>query len=93
VQFPVLQQNEADTWYDRHGNIVFTCSKGLTGVGLDRPEWNAQRGQARIEHTIQKSELYRGKQVVYEGPFEKGDRVADYGRAWAWFAGLLTSGG
>lgn len=36
IQFPVLQQNEADTWYDARGNIVFTCSKGLTGVGLDR---------------------------------------------------------
>ena len=36
IQFPVLKQNEADTWYDQKGNIVFTCSKGLTGVGLDR---------------------------------------------------------
>ena len=36
IQFPVLQQNENDTWYDQKGNIVFTCSKGLTGVGLDR---------------------------------------------------------
>ena len=33
IQFPVLQQNEGDTWYDQKGNIVFTCSKGLTGVG------------------------------------------------------------
>lgn len=36
IQFPVLQQNEADTWYDANGKIVFTCSKGLTGVGVDR---------------------------------------------------------
>src|SRR5690606_6580969 len=27
IQFPVLQQNEDDTWYDAKGNIVFTCSK------------------------------------------------------------------
>jgi hypothetical protein len=85
VQFPVLQQNEADTWYDRHGNIVFTCSKGLNGVGLDRPQWDAQREQDRIEHTIEKSELYRGKKMVYEGPWEKCDRVEDYRRAWDWF--------
>lgn len=44
IQFPVLQQNENDTWYDAEGKIVFTCSKGLTGVGLDRPAWNAMRG-------------------------------------------------
>lgn len=43
VQFPVLQQNEDDTWYDRRGNIVFTCSRGLTGVGLDRKEWEHVR--------------------------------------------------
>lgn len=36
VQFPVMRQNEADTWYDQTGRIVFTASKGLVGVGLDR---------------------------------------------------------
>lgn len=30
IQFPILQQNEEDTWYDQKGNIVFTCSRGLT---------------------------------------------------------------
>lgn len=41
IQFPVLQQNEADTWYDARGDIAFTVSRGLTGVGMSRPEWNA----------------------------------------------------
>ena len=36
VQFPVMQQYERDTWYDHHGRIVFTNSKGLVGVGLPR---------------------------------------------------------
>jgi hypothetical protein len=36
VQFPVLRQYEADTWYDANGCIVFTASKGLVGVGLSR---------------------------------------------------------
>lgn len=36
VQFPVMQQYERDTWYDSHGRIVFTNSKGLVGVGLPR---------------------------------------------------------
>lgn len=36
VQFPVMRQNEADTWYDASGRIVFTASKGLVGVGLPR---------------------------------------------------------
>lgn len=36
IQFPVMRQYEADTWYDRHGRIIFTTSKGLPGVGLPR---------------------------------------------------------
>ena len=36
VQFPVIRQYEADTWYDANGRIVFTVSKGLPGVGLPR---------------------------------------------------------
>lgn len=59
IQFPVLQQNEADTWYDQMGNIVFTCSKGLTGVGLDRKRntktgmlgWEDIRGEQIDENT------------------------------------------
>lgn len=39
IQFPVLRQNEAKTWYDANGRIVFTNNRGLTGVGFSRPEW------------------------------------------------------
>jgi hypothetical protein len=51
VQFPVMRYYESDTWYDQHGRIVFTVSKGLPGVGLSRtkargdsnPCWNDVR--------------------------------------------------
>ena len=36
VQFPVMRQYEADTWYDANGRVAFTVSKGLPGVGLPR---------------------------------------------------------
>jgi hypothetical protein len=88
VQFPVLQQNEDDTWYDTTGNIVFTCSKGLTGVGVDRPVWNTikdLKAGETYEHTIEKSELYHGKKVSYHAPFDKCDRVEDYKVAWVHF--------
>jgi hypothetical protein len=88
VQFPVLQQNEDDTWYDQKGNIVFTCSKGLVGVGVDRPVWGQIRqlqSDQTYEHTITKSELYYGKKITYYAPFEKCDRVEDYRVAWEHF--------
>ncbi|UBZ06997.1 hypothetical protein LDL76_16765 [Salegentibacter mishustinae] len=88
VQFPVLQQNEDDTWYDQKGNIVFTVSKGLTGVGLDRKDWESikeMKAGESYEHTIEKSELYHGKKVTYYAPFNKCDRVEDYKVAWAHF--------
>jgi len=92
IQFPVLQQNEDDTWYDREGNIVFTCSKGLTGVGLDRPDWEKikdLKAGEEYEHTITKSALYNGEKVIYYAPFTKCDRVADYKRAWTHFESRL----
>ncbi len=92
VQFPVLQQNEDDTWYDTKGNIVFTCSKGLVGVGVDRPVWETIRhlkAGETFEHAITKSELYKGKIVTYHAPFDKCDRVEDYKVAWGWFDGIF----
>jgi hypothetical protein len=93
VQFPVLQQNEDDTWYDQKGNIVFTCSKGLIGVGVDRPVWETIRDLKEgetYEHTIEKSELYYGEKVTYYAPFEKCDRVEDYKVAWAHFEKIFN---
>lgn len=103
IQFPVLQQNENDTWYDAKGNIVFTCSSGLKGVGCERKEWEAIRGnlsedsmtyegtEATYIHTIdpKKSEMYGGEQVTYYAPYTKCDRIADYRRAWAFFENRL----
>jgi len=94
VQFPVLVQNEDDTWYDIKGNIVFTCSKGLVGVGVDRAVWeqirNLQAGET-YDHTITKSELYQGNKITYYAPFDKCDRVEDYMVAWKHFEKVFKS--
>ena len=41
VQFPVMRQYEAETFYDQNGRIIFTPSKGLSGVGLPRKSRSA----------------------------------------------------
>jgi hypothetical protein len=51
VQFPVMRQYEAETHYDQTGRIVFTPSKGLTGVGLPRKAKKAELKQG-IAYTI-----------------------------------------
>jgi len=90
VQFPVLRQYEGDTWYDQNGRIVFTCNKGLTGVGFSRPEWEEIRGMTSgtVERTIVDDTLPGGpreRTIVYEAPFDRCDREADYETAWAEF--------
>jgi hypothetical protein len=90
IQFPVLKQNEQDTWYDQRGRIVFTASKGLPGVGFSRPQWeqikNMTGGTVErqiIDDTIQGGP--RERTIVHEAPFDKCDREKDYETAWAEF--------
>jgi len=88
VQFPVLQQNDDNTWYDKEGKIVFTRSAGLTGVGVDQSDWKLikdyKEGQTH-DHIVIKSVLYEGTTVSYHAPFDKCDRIEDYKIAWAHF--------
>ena len=98
IQFPVLRQNEDDTWYDQKGNVVYSVSLCKKGVGVDRATWNTIRGEQLSDniyqgatssyvHTIpvEKSELYGGEQVTYYAPYTRCDRIADYRRAWTYF--------
>ena len=55
VQFPVMRQYEADTWYDAKGRIVFTASKGLVGIGLSRKAGKQDR-PCRLIHPDGKEE-------------------------------------
>ncbi len=100
VQFPVMQQYERDTWYDRNGRIVFTASKGLTGVGFPRKGsgrgankstgWEdiADMASGTVSRTIVDDTLPGGpveRTITYEAPFDRCDRVEDYKTAWEFF--------
>lgn len=62
VQFPVMRQYEAETFYDQTGRIVFTPSKGLVGVGLPRK--------------ANKKELTEGTFYGIDTPERKEDDIA-----------------
>lgn len=98
IQFPVLRQNEDDTWYDQKGNVVYSVSLCKKGVGVDRATWNTIRGEQLSDNIyqgatssyiytvpVEKSELYGGEQVTYYAPYTRCDRIADYQRAWTFF--------
>jgi hypothetical protein len=98
IYFPVLQENEAGTWYDQNGRIVWTCSKGLPGVGLldergkspGRSAWEKILADKPTELicTATDNTVPGGARTVtrhYIGPFTQCDRVEDYRRAWSHF--------
>ena len=99
AQFPILRSNELDTWYDQTGRIVFTVSKGLAGVGLDRtrtrgdsnPAWEDVEDlrSGTVRQTIADDTQPGGpreRTIAYEAPFDRCDREQDYSTAWAHFA-------
>jgi hypothetical protein len=98
AQFPVLRGYEEDTWYDQRGRIIFTPSKGLVNVGLRRktergkpnPGWEDVRPLTRgtVEQTVEDDTRPGGphrRTIVYEAPFTRCDREAEYGQAWSAF--------
>ncbi|MBE9966526.1 class I SAM-dependent DNA methyltransferase [Citrobacter freundii] len=68
VQFPVMRQYEADTWYDQIGRIIFTPSKGLVGVGLPR--------------TARKADLKNGYAFSVDSPDWKGGDGEELAIGW-----------
>jgi hypothetical protein len=101
IYFPVMQEYEAGTWYDQNGRIVWTCSKGLPGVGwLDdrgkspgRVAWETILADKPSELTCTAIDdtMPGGPRTVsrhFVGPFTRCDRIEDYRRAWAHFERL-----
>jgi hypothetical protein len=86
VQFPVLQENERETFYDQRGKIVFTVSKGLVGVGLDRKQWTELKdAQAGDEQKAGWPAWARDAQGSYVPPFTRCDREHDMATAYREF--------
>lgn len=103
VYFPIMQIYEAGTWFDQNGRIVWSCSKGLPGVGwLDergkspgRAAWDKILAENPSELTCAAIDdtMPGGPREVtrhFFGPFTQCDRIEDYKRAWAHFERLKS---
>ena len=92
LQFPVMNDYENDTWYDRNGRIVFTNNKGLSGTGFTRPEWeNGIKGSLdgkKFYRTVTDDTIPGGpveRTIEYIAPFDCCNREKDYETAWKFF--------
>ena len=68
IQFPVLRQYEADTWYDATGRIAFTASKGLPGIGLPRKADPKDPSYTLQTHTATRTGLSLGWEDIRDLP-------------------------
>ncbi|GAB5499051.1 MAG: class I SAM-dependent DNA methyltransferase [Pseudohongiellaceae bacterium] len=98
MSFPVLRMNERSTWFDQDGQIVWSVSKVLSGVGFlnkrgKNPgfrEWQSilAENPAELVCTAVDDTKPDGPHTVerrFAGPFFTCDRAEDYKRTWAHF--------
>ena len=90
VQFPVLKENEQDTWYDQKGRIIHTSKDGFSNVGFKGKEWERIKNMksGAVEQTIMDDTMPGGpreRTIVYYAPFDRCDRERDYETAWREF--------
>jgi hypothetical protein len=88
IQFPVLQQYERNTFYDRNGRIVYL--DGDRAYGFSTPEWKNYKDKAEgtLTRTVMDDTLPGGPRervVTYFAPFDACYRETDYATAWAEF--------
>ncbi len=95
IQFPILQKNENDTWYDMHGRIAFTTNTNYSGVGFTRKEWEAGIKEA-VEGVFEKEFSYSflkdgelSKIEDYYAPFIVCNREEDYKVIWNYYEKIL----
>ena len=106
IYFPILRENESNTWYDQEGKVVWTSSKGLTGVGFideetgKSPSKNAWEKNfckdPKLSCSVMDDTLPGGPRRVdrhFIGPFTRCNRIEDYRCAWTHFEKLKAEGG
>jgi hypothetical protein len=82
TQFRVLRDYERNTWYDQKGRVAFTNNRGLTGVGLERKDFEPWQQCFRDGTKLPKDFDMHG----LVPSFEVRDRETDMARAFRFFS-------
>ena len=87
TSFPILENNEENTYYCRNGQIIFTQNRNYSNVGLSRSEWEKVKTMksGTVEQEIEDDTMPGGpvkRTIVYQAPFDKCNREQDYEVAW-----------
>ena len=87
--FPVLQNNEKNTWYDQNGRMVWSRRSGK-GLSMPRKEWDKYRDMQEgvLCETVQDDTLPDGPHeriIEYVAPFTRPNLIEDYRVAWEYF--------
>ncbi|MDR2388055.1 MAG: class I SAM-dependent DNA methyltransferase, partial [Deltaproteobacteria bacterium] len=90
LQFYVLNQNEANTWYDQRGRIIYTVSRGLFDFSFCKKDWEEIKNKTSgtVERTMIDQSRPEGpleRTLEYLAPFDRPDRELDYELAWTYF--------
>ncbi len=81
----MLREYEKNTYFNRKGRIAFTNNRGLSGIGLERKDFELWQAAPKSGSQLPRDFDTQG----LEPPFDVRDREDDMRTAYAYFAEKL----
>lgn len=76
INYPNMDDNEKNTWYDQEGKIVFTTNKSFVKYGVSKEIWEKNKDKSFSDTDL------LGINRNYVAPYFRTDRVSLYKEAW-----------
>lgn len=76
INYPNMNDNEKNTWYDQEGKIVFTTNKSFVKFGVSKDTWEKNK-----DNSFSSLDLL-GINRNYVAPYYRTDRISLYKEAW-----------
>lgn len=76
INYPNMDDNEKNTWYDQEGKIVFTTNKSFVKYGVSKEIWEKNKDKSFSDIDL------LGINRNYVAPYFRTNRVSLYKEAW-----------